>query len=92
MEAILLAQNTKYFSGHAGVAMMRPVQNLRFDQRLRERFRQAFTRRINVFTKIRMMNETFAADSQLRSELAQVRFDHIPIRMDERVETKNEIH
>lgn len=92
MQAILPAQRAKYFSGHAGVSMMRPVQNPRFDQWFRERFRKAFTRRINVFAKIGVMNETFAADSQLRSELAQVRFDHLPIWVHERVKTKNEIH
>src|SRR5205814_1886477 len=46
--------------------MMRPVENLRLDQRFRERLRKPFARRINVFAEIRMMNETFAADFQLR--------------------------
>ena len=69
--------------------MMRPVENLRLDQRLRERLRKPFARRINVFAKVRMMNETFAADFQLRSKLAQVRFDHVPVRMHKRIETEN---
>jgi len=71
--------------------MMRPVENLRLDERLREHLRKPFTGRINVFAKIRMMNETFAADFQLRSKLAQVRFDHVAVRMHKGIETENEI-
>ena len=70
---------------------MRPVENLRLDQWLRDRLRKAFAQRINVLAKIGMMNETFAADFQLGSKLVQVRFDHIPIRMHKGIETKNEI-
>jgi len=77
--------------GHAGVSMMRPIENLRLDQRLRERLRKPFSRRINVFAKVRMMNETFAADFQLGSKLAQVRFHHVPVRMHKGIETENEI-
>ena len=72
--------------------MMRPVENLRLDQRLRERPRKPFARRINVFAEIRMMNETFAADFQLRSKLAQVFFDDVPVPMHKGIETENEIH
>ena len=72
--------------------MMRPVENLRLDQRLRERLRQPFARRINVFAKIGVMNKTFAADFQLGSELAQVHFHHFPVWMHKRIETENEIH
>ena len=92
MQAILFAQRAKYFSGHRGISMMRPVENLRLDQRLRERLRKPFSRRINVFAKVRMMNETFAADFQLRSKLAQVFFDDFPVRVHKRIETENEIH
>ena len=70
---------------------MRPVENLCLDQWLREHLRKPLTRRINVFAKVRMMNETFAANPQLRSELAQVFFDYIPVRMHKRIETENEI-
>ena len=72
--------------------MMRPVEDLCLNQRFREHLGQALARRVDVFAKIRMMNETFAADFQLRSEFAQVRFHDFPIRMHKRVETKNEIH
>ena len=72
--------------------MMRPIENLRLDQRLRERLRKPFAQPINVFAKIRMMNETFAADFQLGSKLAQVLFHHFPIRMHKGIETENEIH
>ena len=71
---------------------MRPVENLRLDQRLRERLRKPFSRRIDVFAKIRMMNETFTANFQLRSELAQVCFDEFPVRVHKGIETENEIH
>ena len=91
MQSILFAQRPKYFGGHAGISMMRPIENLRFNQWLREHLRKPFTRRINVFAKVRMMNETFAADFQLRSELAQVLFDYLPIRMHEGIEAENEI-
>ena len=72
--------------------MMRPVENLRLDQRLRERLRKAFARRINVFAKIRMMNETVAADFQLRSKLAQVFLDDTSVWMHKGIETENKIH
>src|SRR5262249_48156979 len=72
--------------------MMRPIQNFRLDQRLRERLRKPFARRINVFPKIRMMNETFAADFQLRSKLAQVFFDYVAVRVNKGIEAKNEIY
>ena len=72
--------------------MMCPIENLRFDQGLRERLRKPLARRINVFPKVRMMNETFAADFQLRSKLSQVRFDDLPVRMHKGIETENEIH
>ena len=91
MQAILFAQRTKYLGGHAGVSMMRPVEDLRLDQRFREDLRKPFARRIGVFSKVRMMNETFAADFQLRSKLAQVHFDYVPVRMHERIETEHEI-
>ena len=71
--------------------MMRPVENFRLDQWLRDRRRKPFARRIDVFSKIRMMNETFAADFQLRAELSQVRFDHVTVRMHQGIETENEI-
>ena len=71
--------------------MMRPVENPCLDQRFRERFRKPFPRRINVFAKVRMMNETFAADFQLRSELAEVFFDYVPVGMNKGIETENEI-
>src|ERR1700747_2156800 len=71
---------------------MRPIEDLRLDQRLRERLGQPFPRRIKVFAKIRMMNETFAADFQLGPELAQVRFHHVPVRMHKGNKTENEIH
>jgi len=70
---------------------MRPVENLRLDQRLRERLREPFAWRINVFAKVRMVNETFAADFQLRFKLSQVRFDDLPVRMYKGIETENEI-
>ena len=72
--------------------MMRPVENLRLDQRLRERLGKPFAGRINVFAKIRMMDETFSTDFQLRSKLAQIRFDHVLVRMHEGIETEDEIH
>ena len=78
--------------GHAGVSVMRPIENLRLDQRLRERLGQPFSRRINVFAKVRMMNETLAADFQLGPKLAQVRFHYLPVRMHKGIETENEIH
>ena len=71
--------------------MMRPIENPCLDQWLREHLRKPFTRRINVFAKVRMMNETFAADFQLRSELAQVFFDYVPVRVHKGIETENEI-
>ena len=71
--------------------MMRPIENLQFDQRFRQCVWEPFTRRINVFAKIGMMNETFAADFQFRSEFAQVRFHHVAVGMHERIETENEI-
>ena len=92
MQAILLAQRAKYFGSHGGVPMVRPVENLRFDQRFGERLGKPFAQRINVFAKIRVMDETFATDFQLGSKLAQVRFHNIPIRMNEGIEAKNEIH
>src|SRR6516225_3293869 len=46
MQAILFAQRTKYLGGHAGVSMMRPVEDLRLDQRFREDLRKPFARRI----------------------------------------------
>ena len=92
MQAVLLAQHAKYFGGHAGVSMMRPIENLCLDQRLREHLGKPFPRRINVFAKIRMMNETFATDFQLRCQLTQVFFDNLPIGMHKGIETENEIH
>ena len=71
---------------------MRPIEDLRLDQRLRERLGQPFSRRINVFAKVRMVNEAFAADFQLLSKLAQVGFHHVPVRMDKGIETENEIY
>ena len=71
--------------------MMRPVENLQFDQRFRYCVWEPLTRRINVFTKVRMMNETFAADFQFRGELAEVRLHNIAVRMYEGIETENEI-
>ena len=71
--------------------MVRPVENFRFDQRLRQRLRKPFARRINVFAKIGMMNETFAADFQFRSELTKVRFHNVAIRVHEGIETENKI-
>ena len=71
---------------------MRPVENFRLDQRLREYLRKPFARRIDVVAKVRMMNETFGADFQLRSELAQVCFNHRPVRMHKGIKTENEIH
>jgi len=38
------------------------------------------------------MNETLSADLQLRSELAQVRFDYLSARMHKRIKAENEIH
>ena len=72
--------------------MMRPVENLRLDQRLRERLRKLFAWRINVFAKVRMMNESFATDFQFRLELAQIRFDHVPVWMHKGIKAENEIH
>src|SRR6478736_5393051 len=72
--------------------MMRPIENLRLDQRFRERLWKPFPWGINVFAKIRMMNETFAADFQLRSKLVQVFLDDVSVRMHKRIETENEIH
>src|SRR5262249_58053628 len=71
--------------------MMRPVEDLGLDQRLREYLRKPFARRINVFAKVRMMNEPFPADFQLGSKLAQVRFHNVPARMHKGIETENEI-
>ena len=71
--------------------MMRPVENLQFNQRFRQRAWEPLARRINVFAKIRMMNETFAADFQFRSELAEVRLHNIAVRVHEGIETKDEI-
>src|SRR5437899_11011090 len=70
---------------------MRPIENLRLDQWLRDQFREPFAGRIHVFAKIGMMNETFAADFQFRSKFAQVRFHHVAVGMHERIETENEI-
>jgi len=72
--------------------MMRPIENLRLDQRLRDRVRKPFAWRINVFAKVGMMNETFAADFQLHSKLTQVLFDDVLVRMHKRIETENKIH
>src|SRR4029078_12902717 len=72
--------------------MMCPVENLRLDQRPRERLRKPLAGRIYVFAKIRMMNETFAADFQLGSKLAQVCFDDFPVGMHKGIETEDEIH
>ena len=71
--------------------MMRPVENLQFDQRFRQRAWEPLTRRINVFAKIRMMNETFAADFQFRSEFADVRLHNIAVRVHEGIKTEDEI-
>ena len=71
--------------------MMRPIENLQFDQRFRQRVGEPFTRRINVFAKIGMMNETFAADFQFRSEFAEVRLHDVALRMHEGIETENKI-
>ncbi len=71
--------------------MMRPIENLQFDQRFRQCVWEPFTRRINVFAKIGMMNETFAADFQFRSELAQIGFQHLPVWMHKGIEAENEI-
>ena len=71
--------------------MMRPIQNLKFDQRFREGVGKPFTSRINVFAKIRMMDETFAADFQFDSQFAEVRLHDVRICMHEGIETENEI-
>ena len=71
--------------------MMRPVENLQFDQQFRQRVWKPLTRRINIFAKIRMMNETFAADSQFRSEFAEVRLHNIAVRVYEGIETEDKI-
>ena len=92
MQSVLLAQRAKYLGRHASISMMRPIENLRFDQRFCQQLGNPFARRVNVFAKIGMMNETFAAYFQLCSQLAQVRFHDLPVRMHERIETENEIH
>ena len=71
--------------------MMRPVENLQFDQRFRQHAWEPLTRRINVFAKIRMMNETFSADFQFRSEFADVRLHNIAVRVHEGIKTEDEI-
>ena len=71
--------------------MMRPIENLQFDQRFRQCVWEPFTRRINVFAEIGMMNETFAADFQFRSELAQIGFQHLTVWMHKGIEAENEI-
>ena len=71
--------------------MMRPIENLCLDQRFSEKRGNPFAWRVNVFAKIGMMNETFAADFQFRSEFAEVRLHDIAVRMYEGIEAKNKI-
>ena len=42
--------------------MMRPIEDLCLNQRFSEKRGNPFAWRVNVFAKIGMMNETFAAD------------------------------
>ena len=71
--------------------MMRPIEDLCLNQRFSEKRGNPFAWRVNVFAKIGVMNETFAADFQFRSQFAQVRFDDFPVRMHEGIEAENEI-
>jgi hypothetical protein len=92
MQPVLFTQRAKHIRCHAWVPMMRPVENLRLDQWFGDYFRQPFTRRVNVLAEIRMMNETFATHFHFGPELAEIFFDHITVRVHERIETENEIH
>jgi len=70
---------------------MRPIKNLRFDQRLCQRLRNSLTEGVGVFAEIGMVNESFSADFQFSPQFTQIRFDHIPFGVNERIETEHEI-
>ena len=71
--------------------MVRPIENLRFDQWFRYCLGKPLSVGIGVLTKIRMMNETFAARFQFRSQFAQISLDDVAVRMNERIKTENKI-
>src|SRR5436309_1596761 len=91
MQAVLGAERPKEFSSHVGRSMMRPIENLRFDERLCYGLRKSLAEGTRVFTEIGMMKKSSSADFQFRSQLAQIRFDDVPFRVNERIETEHEI-
>src|SRR5438876_352375 len=71
--------------------MMRPIEDLCLDQRFSEKRGNPYAWRVYVIAKIRVMNETFAADFQFPSQFAQVHFDELPVCLHEVIKTENEI-
>ena len=71
--------------------MMRPIEDLSFNQRFRQHLREPFPWRADVFAEIGMMNETLPADLQFASQFAKIRVHDIAICVYERIKTEDKI-
>jgi len=68
MQPVLLAQSTKQIGSHGRRAMVFQVENPRLLQQLNDGSSAALANWIRIRTKVRMMEETFSADFQFRSQ------------------------
>jgi hypothetical protein len=71
--------------------MMFPIEQLDFAQNFSQRLRKTFRHRIRVGAEVGMMNETFATDLELASQLAHVGFHGFALRVHKRIEAENKI-